>query len=400
MIYEGDGVTMVIPPQKGYRETREFRTQISTAFSGREWRDSFHEDDTQDLTPLRTVQYPVKSRDRQELQWIENLLTKGQTTEIRVPLWLSRSTLTQDTDGTATIYLDTTDREFSTDLEVLVVRQNLSNYVVRSIQTINAGNLILTATVPSGFTAGEDWVMPLLDCFLPKEAKLQSEGSLHYGRGLLKLQELKGAYPFTQPSETLFQGFPIWGFNPERNLAISVLNDMELAGGRYQARKTYHDAPPEREIGFPFSLGSMNDRQTLRTFFDARLGRYRAFWTRSYKQDLELGVAASSGASVLDLIPSGELTGLDSVTRWVYSRDLEDQYLASSPTVNGNYIRVDISPNLSGDLALAAHLENFFLVRLDKDALTLQFGDLGPDRDGVTVQMKEVQAETPSAYTP
>lgn len=152
-----DGTVLLMPPLEGYSESRTFPVEITRATDGTEHRNLLL---GSGVTPNRMVRFPYAASDEQEVAAIEHFTTAAQDGLIYVPLWLSKTPLTDDTDGTTRIDCATTGLEFAIGDSLVIINAALNAFTSSVITDVQA-TYIDVEDVISGFVIG-DLVLPII----------------------------------------------------------------------------------------------------------------------------------------------------------------------------------------------------------------------------------------------
>lgn len=141
------GLPLIIPPDRdGYAEVRWWSTDIFRSQDGTEQRNSLMD------VAKRGVESVISTDEELEVHRLESLMMVGSKYQILQPLWMSKTVLTQATDGTTTIYVDTTNREFVV-ADFVLLRVSDLHYDIKQIITV-AATYITVDKAPGSFAAG------------------------------------------------------------------------------------------------------------------------------------------------------------------------------------------------------------------------------------------------------
>lgn len=156
------GLIFSFPPGFPYVEGERFRTSVFRSYTGREVRKALLE-----KTKFRWS-YKVKLTE-EDLQKVQRFVRYALRPTILHPVWSSLSHLTQDTDGTTTIYLDTANRDFQPGDYLLLKNDSYEDAV--QIESVGAGQITLKKPPRYQFYAG-DMVVPLKPAILKQVQRL------------------------------------------------------------------------------------------------------------------------------------------------------------------------------------------------------------------------------------
>jgi hypothetical protein len=401
------------PLAAGYGESRVWETGVFVSDSGKEVRRSRYDDFG---PPKRLVRLPLATVSQAEQNLLQNALRFGGRYALQVPLWMSFSRLTSDTTGSTTILCPTADREFLPGMSAMVLKASRasaasvdSGFAVRLIEEVHADGLVLSSAV-NGFAAG-DFVLPMIPTATPRGLNLQSL-DLRRTKGTAEFEELAQAAAAAEiPNEAdQYEGFDVWEIQPRDAIEIEPEVHWSILGESWQAQNAYSPREANYKLKFRLIAKTRAEVRALRDWFDRHRGREGAFWVRSHKPDLQLTAAASSGSNILEIRDSLDAFGLRNIPRHVWSPDLGAAMEIGNPRNSGtaDAALVDIIPDLPGDLAVGARLENFFLVRFAADRLDMEAGGQARYwRDGagedqlvvdVGVDLVELPKETPTGF--
>ncbi len=165
------GAILMAYPQagKGYAEARAFSTDLFRSENGTEFRTPRL---PSGVSPNRRVRFPMSGFSQGELERIQNGLSFGLYSAVLVPLWWSLGTLTSGSDGSDTLSLVTTNREFEVGGYLVLLKADLSLGVSRQIVSFGASSVVVSVDVPSGWNAG-DWVLPAIGATPDKRGMLR-----------------------------------------------------------------------------------------------------------------------------------------------------------------------------------------------------------------------------------
>lgn len=395
MIAQGDGDVLILPSNsQGYSEERKYTTELFVTEDGTEFRDS-HMPDALD-GPTRAVQFAFRSAKMQEARMLHNQMGYGISDSLKVPLVFSKSLLTSILSSSATVACVTTDKEYETVDQIVVMLADYSSYEVGTIDSVAANSITLTGSITGPFPVGS-FVFPLILASPPKSAQTDWR-FLKMVNTRIKMNEIEGqGVPTSGISPDTFKTYPIFDYTPRSSIGLQYTGEFGMQGEDWQVRAKHQTTEVERTLSTQLIQQSASDRMYLINFFDIQKGRLSPFWVRSHNPDYREVVGASSGASKITVEASGENLSLEGITRYVYIRDLDSYHKISNPNVISAGNELDVDPVLGGDLDMGGLIENFYFVRWASDALRINDSRGGALITSASVGFKELQPETPTS---
>ncbi len=194
-----------------------------------------------------------------------------------------------------------------------------------------------------------------------------------------------------------YETFPVWNQDAWQSLESGMSGAFTLLGQDWQHLRKFTKELPEFRHSFQVLCRTLAERQALKTWFDARRGRYGPFWFCPHKVDAVVAALSPAGNGTIQVLDRGHLLGLYGVTRHLYFESTDQAVRVTSVTQGSGVVTLGIDPVLSGALAAGATVRYICLVRFDSDELTLADSDLGVDIAEARIDLVELQRETPDS---
>lgn len=314
--YTVDGVPYVVPisgmrsvllPFKpnwasGMRETLQWRTSLTTSFSGKEQVKSLR-------SPRRIFEYALQLLDRREAALYDQLLFGWSARMFTVPIWNEGASLASASPmGSSVLDVDTS---FMT-LEAggnLVLYRGAFDYELAQVESFTSDSVVLRNTLGQEWAAGSKIYPMMVGALEPSNAN--SRNSDWYLSASLRITASPGEVPLKLPivpATQLYKGDELY--------TRFDTNWRDVMAGSNEARETRQDndlgviriAPhadyPLRMRSFSWLVSSRAMDLELRAFFARRGGRQYPAWMSSGTDDFVLAAPTIPGSNQLSTAPN------------------------------------------------------------------------------------------------
>lgn len=284
-------VIMSLPPEANVTEQWEYKTDIFTASSGDEFRQSVRD------IPRQSFVYRFVGEDRR-LQGLLNKLWGWNENVWGLPVWTDYTTLTGDVPaGSTSIPVAATEkRDFRTGTELALIWQDENTFEAFEVTSFDASTLTASQGLLSSFEEGA-LVMPM------RLAKLRNDWQARNYKVAAReisvfMQILNNAdfddvlSPIPTFEGGTYRGLPVWDIDSdylivEGSYAEVENKDLRVFGdalGKFSTM-TNRDFPQNTVSGFSMQGFGRNEFWRLRAFLHYLRGRQKAVWVSTGRED-------------------------------------------------------------------------------------------------------------------
>lgn len=329
--------------------------------------------------PRRSLAFSLLTMETQEFQALQSLLWRRQAGIFGVPFWPEaiQATATVAAGATTISVSSVANRLFSL-APLVMIWTSWNTCEVQTLQSVAGG--VLTVGAVSATYQGLPWIVPVF----PGRLQDSQELDLLTSRiGTAKVQfacEVGFEDPApSPPAETLVYGYrvlqamPNWKSAPNQKLA-RVLSRLDNGVGPVAVED-------KAGIGFgsqafQWWMSSHAAVQSLRDFFDSRMGRLVPFWVPSWREDLTLSTTTTAGDTAIQVNACGYTSGMfpDASRRYLVLWKTDGSMIfrkVTSASVAGAVESLGLDSAIGAVLPAGSPVSFLTLCRMDADDLEI-----------------------------
>ncbi|CAK9074220.1 Uncharacterized protein (Fragment), partial [Durusdinium trenchii] len=269
--------------------------------------------------PERTMTLRWETFDLNEAAAMQRLLRRMTDETMQIPLYPDVANLETITGvADTTIFGNFNDRRFYAGARVVIFQTDEPNGntyldrtepIVRTIQSLTADSLTLTASVPQGLLPFRTSIVPLIDCEVVLEPETTQLTTDKY-TVQMTVRELKGPNGLPPSAVGLPSGFPVQLNRPVWQIEPNWVNGVKVRYKRYgsEARQGRRLVPQKegpryvQETDYDLFPLTRAEYFNVCTMFDSRRGRGMSFWHVDREFELQI---ADTDPTFIDVIPFG-----------------------------------------------------------------------------------------------
>jgi len=207
---------------------------------------------------------------------------------------------------------------------------------------------------------------------------------------------------------TEYRTFPVMPYDnlPQNRITYSVISDLNSVGKSYNKQLTHYNELGRFQLKFQFFCKSHEERAVLRDFFYTMQGKYKAFWTRTFKHQFDVLETTPAGTRNVRVRPTNDslVNGFVKETHiYIPKQDIAYEILAVSSGFDNNnrpYTELTLKDPLGGTLNPCDTVERFLFGRFDTDTISFNFDDIRYSTTTLTFMefvLEQYQRDVPDA---
>lgn len=277
-------------------ERLEWMTDVITAYDGTEQRIKLRG------TPRRNFEFSFVASGTMRRK-LDSAIYGWGARNWAVPVWTDGELLTtQASAGASTITVSTSNRDYHAGGLVILLADS-GSYEVAEISSKTSTTLTLLRPLNNTWAAQSCTVYPV------RTARLQQTygynrftGDVAYGRVRFDSEEINDYTAATEA--TTYRGYPVLTEKPNwiRNIDVTFDRKLAVIDFGYGEKAVFDESGvPTIAQNFEWFLESKQRIADFRAWLYARAGKYSAFWTPTWVDDMVVNATIASGSTTVDI---------------------------------------------------------------------------------------------------